>query len=496
MTINRQIDLIQLVLIASLLFLYSLFYVATLESGYFYILAGMLSYFVIVFFCFLTNSNFISPLRLASLAIFIGCLLRNFFLHYSDSDRVGFLLNYLPVNYYAGHSFWIVFGIFFLCLGYYFANFHKNSGVPNSRGVSNSVKRIFLNGRHRWLVFALGAGLGLIGTYLFVDQVGLQSISLSTISNKRPVELDSGEYTSLGHVRILYKFTEFCFYILFVSFLGARRKSKFLLIQILILFLISSLVPFLNSSRSEIVLMIINVFIISYIRKKIDIKKALIGIIFCVMIISFMGYLRALAQSEDNYVDDKQNPIESIVGAGNFLDMSRTIYIIKEFPDKDGYMLGESYFHWVTGFIPRVLWHDKPNVSLGPYIKSVVYGQDIRNHGYPPGFIAEAFINFSGFGVIFISAILGVIFRVLDSILKRAQNNDFLLLVYIAVAWRMSFGLIGLNFSQAFMQVFMNIMPLIVILYLLKKTGGFLHASKSYYIGVDEGRDNFASCRP
>ena len=179
-----------------------------------------------------------------------------------------------------------------------------------------------------------------------------------------------------------------------------------------------------------------------------------------------MANLRALAQ--DNHVGraQKENVVEAVVGSGNFLDVGRTSIIIERVPEEMEYKYGTTYLYWLVGWIPRVVWPEKPNVSLGPKIKEQIYNLQVRNHGYPPGMIAEAFINFGYPGIIIVMFLFGYLLKSFyDYMNSKIYTNDLFLLIYVSVIWRLAFGGIGLNFSQMIMQCLMAAIPMIIIYY-------------------------------
>lgn len=467
MVTHRTVDKAQILIILVGLFIFGGGYLATLDERFAYIIAGMLSYLVLMLVCIVLNEDYVSPMRLVAYAVLLGCFLRNIFLAFSKSERVPFLLNGMDIDYYSGLSFLVP--IFLALLSISYAARSRLLGSFRSGQKTNGAL-ISLSGNSQIIIFVLGLVFGLFSIIFFVKEVGISSVSLSTISNKRPVELDGGGYTSLGHVRILYKFTEAAFYVFLISSIreqGRTIREWFFLSS---LFIIFSVVPFLNSSRSEIALLFINSAIILYFKNSLNLKKAIVGVVVVLFIVTSMGYLRALAQTENHYVGKRETVTESVIGSGNFLDMSRTVFIMKNSGHIDLF-LGETYLYWLSGFVPRVIWPEKPNVSLGPMVKSQVYGQTVRNHGYPPGVIGEAVLNFGSIGFLVVPVIIGFLMSFLKGAHRRAFGSDIFALIYISVAWRFSFGLIGLNFSQAVMQVFMALVPVLLIVLVLKRLG-------------------------
>ena len=82
---------------------------------------------------------------------------------------------------------------------------------------------------------------------------------------------------------------------------------------------------------------------------------------------------------------------------------------------------GTSLVEWVVGLVPRPLWPTKPAVSLGPYVKNVIYGETGSISGIPPTFPGELFINFMWAGLL-LAPIYGYLIRVVENICFKPSN--------------------------------------------------------------------------
>jgi len=410
------------------------------------------------------------PIILVILAIFIGTTGRALFITFDDGERVDFLLNILlggkPFIFVLEYSFWFNIGILAFVLGYIITK--KRIMLENSKVMSN---RLLFSRNKIIFISLLCLLLSVVGNYLYAVGINLQITDISNLSFKRPVLVGSAGgadlYSSMGHLRILNGFAEVGFYILLLFLLSNKIRFFSMYGLLLTLLVLSTLfVPFVSSARSEVVLLVINMLIILWYKGKYRMTHTMYALPIIFIVLIGMGYLRSIAHT-GNIDTMIESPLETVLGSGNSIDMSRTAYIMDSVPERLNYYYGETYLYFLTGFIPRVIWPEKPNVSLGPTIKREIYGLPTRNNGYPPGMIAEAYMNFGYAGIPFIMFIFGFLLRLFYNSFRPLLNtNNVALLVYVAILWRLSFG-IGINWSQMVSQVLINLLPAFILLILV-----------------------------
>ncbi|MBE0412434.1 oligosaccharide repeat unit polymerase [Yoonia sp.] len=97
-----------------------------------------------------------------------------------------------------------------------------------------------------------------------------------------------------------------------------------------------------------------------------------------------------------------------LVGSTYFLDLNAAIMITDRM-EPDQMMLGQSYFWWLFGWVPRAIWVDKPAVDLGVFFKRDLMGV-YTGGGYNVTGPGEAFINF-GWGGVGVGLVLGWLYR-------------------------------------------------------------------------------------
>ena len=285
--------------------------------------------------------DFFEPIFLVQFSVIIGVTLRSFFIVYSDSPRADFLIDWLPIHDIVENQPWIVIGLLSLSIGYISCPSNKES----VRGVLHQEDYDFA--RFKYIIIA-GVVLSLYGSYIFATSVQVDFSDLETISNKRPMELEGGEYTALGHIQLLAGISEQILYVYLLAAISKKQKfSNINIILLAILFISASITPFLNSSRSEIGLIFINILILLYYRKGIQLRNIISTVIVILVIVTVMANLRSLAQ--DSHVGNakEEDVIEAVVGSGNFLDVGRTSIIIDRVPQEMNYKYGETYLYWM-----------------------------------------------------------------------------------------------------------------------------------------------------
>lgn len=144
-----------------------------------------------------------------------------------------------------------------------------------------------------------------------------------------------------------------------------------------------------------------------------------------------------------------------------FPTMDNFIYIL----NNDEYLYGKSIFKIFFSWIPRDLWPSKPfdtNLLITQQYKNVFVGGSSQS----VGLLGEFYWNFSWFGVIIFSFILGILAKSFDLFkLKKLTDVDLIILSslsYLAfILWRGSI-------TTTIIIYLKNIIPLIAILYIAK----------------------------
>lgn len=95
-----------------------------------------------------------------------------------------------------------------------------------------------------------------------------------------------------------------------------------------------------------------------------------------------------------------------------------------------GPLYGASYIGAVAGFIPRVVWKDKPRGSGSLYAQLFIHESE-EGSALPIGQEAEMYWNFGIPGVILLSILLGASYRLFYNFMWRRYPDPFVVVLYV-----------------------------------------------------------------
>lgn len=438
------------------------------DERYYLVFYGIAAPVVLVTPTLLTRGRlyFYEPIFLFFLTLLVSTVGRSLYVAFSEEPRAHFLLFDQTFPAVAENGWMVLVGLFGFAVGYAsttrkfpFRSLHRTLGESVTLGRGNLL-----------LVSALAVAAAVIASLQFVGS-GLESSDLSELSVKRTVELrgdDGGTVFGANiAIRMLGSLGEYLGYLLLILILCGRQKaSAGMILLIGLLYFSASLTPFFTSSRSSIVLLFVNTVLVLLVLKKFRLLPALVMIGLSIVLLVGMAQLRSLGHSGNV---NQEGVVAEIVGSGNFLDIPRTSSIIDRVPEQHPYLLGSSYASLLTAPIPRSLWPGKPNASLGPWVKSELFHYEVRNNGWPPGFIAEAHLNFGFLGILVIPLLLGIFLRCFFNTFRPLLTTEpVALYLYVALVWPLSVGVLGLNVAQGIMQALQSLVLAVLVLVLCR----------------------------
>jgi len=408
-----------------------------------------------------------SPLVLMLGCVLLGTTLRVPYILFSSSDRAEFLMFGSEFSRIESGAFWFMIGILCFTVGY--CSTRRRIPFDKARQITE-----YQIGRSKLTIFAIIFGLfGSLMALQFFRQVGIDlSDGILAASRKATIiyELSYGNVSiATGFQRFLAKYTEFPFIIMLCLVLIKELKpGAGIIILLVILSIPTFVVPFLYSSRISIALTVISVIIFLYYIGRLKQKYLVLVIAAIFVLVTVMGEIR---YSNKTGIQSDSTIIDSIVGSGNGLDIIRTAGIMSRVPNQVDYFYGESYLRAGAILIPRALWHNKPEIGLGPFVKSEIFGdRAVSKNGWPSGIIGESYLNFGYPGIIVIMFLYGFFFRVIYNSFKPELGKSFLVtIVYAFIAWKMFFSLPSLNFAHGISQVLVVLLPLSIFLLLIKR---------------------------
>jgi len=349
------------------------------------------------------------PIRIMAWILLFGYTLKSLYLSYAVIVDAPFRSDFLSRDIILLGQAAIVLGFISFAIGYIMAR-------GNTQSVESTVQKkynIRLDPRiFYYSIFAICLSLMVI----YFQKMGFihQILNLKFSTSKFFIQEDTGLKSSLG-------FLTMGAYVLIAYFLYSfvfRKKFSFFDICFLSLLFVA-ICFFLAGKRNGIMIIIILVLMLGRIEKiNIRNKSGLrnikrwftIGLIL--FILSFASQIRKGGGEKTLTELEIQSAlavsIEHVMEGAYFLDPAKTAAIVSHVNENNSYFLGSSFFNFILTPIPRILWPEKPNIRLGPYV-----GQEIllfnNQSGAPPGGIGELYINFGWPGVILGMALLGAI---------------------------------------------------------------------------------------
>jgi oligosaccharide repeat unit polymerase len=311
--------------------------------------------------------------------------------------------------------------------------------------------------------------ISILVAFAFFRKMGVNLEDSSTISKKRHYEVDEGSFSSLGYYRVFMDIVEPVFYVLLVYFIVNKARMFSLLgLFLFVLFFLNMAYPFIVSSRSNAMYVLINVGLINYYLKG-GIKTSQLVSILAIasIVLVIMTALRESHAKERSATEVSTNPITIMATSLNFMGVDKTSHIIDRMPEKLPFQFGETLILWILAPIPREMWKGKPEMTEGRVVGEFIYEKRDSNSqggGVPPGFIAEMYMNFGYIGIVFGSFLFGLGLKLAYNAFKQVRNISILgMVIYILVLMPFSLKTIGGDFSACVVKLFTGFFPIFFI---------------------------------
>lgn len=141
------------------------------------------------------------------------------------------------------------------------------------------------------------------------------------------------------------------------------------------------------------------------------------------------------------------------------------------------YRYGGTYINGLLFFIPRFIWHNKPE-SGGGIATQIFVGKDDSSYSVSPTPVGEAYINGGMLAVALVGFVWGCIVRIVNTYFVRNRGNIFLLLMWLAI----SLDVVGQwrgDFTSMYVSSAMRVCVIFAMLYLAKWCSPYFHATPS-----------------
>lgn len=444
--------------------------------------AGALCVTYVLLLCFFLTKSYdiFQPLNFVLLSASIGITIRTIYLIFNaDSQVAWILLNAQPIHALLPAILLLLIGIISFCGGYSFQL------PPLPIGNFKIARHDCWDERRIFISIILLLLISTIGAIFFFRSIGfdLTMLTLDSISRKRFVVTDDFEvgYTSYSYYQRAADLNQTAFLVLLGWFSASRKSWKsFAGFSVILLFGISIILPFMTSSRGQLLWFVISAMMLwHYLRNQLSIKVVATmlacGLIVLATMLAFRGRDLGRIASFNLFT-----VAEDLIASRDLLDVTTTASIMAALEDgRLQYKYGSTYLTWVFAPIPRTLWQEKPVISVGTEIKEQVYGAGNRG-GIPPGIIAEAFWNFGVLGVVVILFCFGVIAKAIyNTLCPTSLKNKNLIFIYATVAAPWLHKLTGSAFSMAIIDLLITITPIIIVLFFITKPTN-LQVSQDY----------------
>lgn len=438
-------------------------------------LCAMLILLVLVFIR--KEYDIFEPISFVMLFTLLGVTLRIAYLllyYRSNNDSIAFLLRGKPPEFLLTSGILIIVALFSFVLGY----------AVNPWRLSiqqfSLIRRQEWSGR-RFFVTLLGLELiAAIATYFFIKELGVQFLALSDISSKHfEVVEGAGARTSFGYFRWPASFAEIAFY-LGITWFAASGKRWFSLAGggVLLLGVLASVFPFLNSSRSSVAFIIISGMVIChYLRKEISIRKMAYAVLTVVAILLMMTALRKNVNEVNALIDylTMEKILDQLVGSGKFLDITKPAHIMAAIPTKVDYQFGMTFMLWLFAPIPRTLWVGKPVINISTTVGQMIYEtMDVSGlgAGIPPGFVAELYWNFHFPGILAGLFVMGLWLKFLYVNFKEHLSSNKNAVLFYILLMMPCVNLLQGSFVSFIIDVLKALVPLMIVLRFVGKSPG------------------------
>lgn len=326
------------------------------------------------------------------------------------------------------------------------------------------------------VVAALLVAVGGACVVVYLDRLDIQLGTLPELSAKRRLEVTGGEYgyAAMGYYLWGMSLLSYAFYLLWTQLASSGRRLISLSgVTTLAVGLLAAFPPFLTSSRTGIMVLVIYAAIIwNYARRPLTARWLTGAVVAGLLVITVMAGLRSMGRrgvSGEDGLNAMAVP-EAVLGNRNWLGITKTAHLLQAVPDEIEYQNGKSFLTWLVAPIPRTVWPGKPVIRVGVTLGEDVFEKGRRASGVPPGFIGELYLNFGYLGVFGGMLGLGMVLRLLyASFWPLLGSNRTALLLYTVIVFPLTFSLVSNDFSGVVINIARSLITLGILLPLVRE---------------------------
>lgn len=356
------------------------------------------------------------PIAFILLTTLVGVPLRTLYILSSeDPDVRGWLMQGHPPEYLLPASI-----LMFLAMSAFIAGYAARGDRQPLGPLDTLLRRV----SGPWSIVRLTIAVVLLtvvaaaGLYLFLRLLSLAGPIWENLSSKRYVQIEgANQFTPLGYLNLMMRLSQVAFLLAFIPFAFSKRPwTSKTGVVVALLGLLAAFPPFFTSSRTGVLMVVILALVVwHYARRPVSMRNIAAFGVAGVVLVSFMGAIRS-GQDEDlaaAFAESLQSEIfVELVDNFNFIGTPTTAHIMDAIPERLDYQYGSTMLAWVTAPIPRAIWADKPDVTLGQTVAQDVFGRPPRaSGGIPPNVVSELYWNFGVVGVVAGMFLFGYLLR-------------------------------------------------------------------------------------
>jgi hypothetical protein len=308
----------------------------------------------------------------------------------------------------------------------YLVGYYRSSGAIFCRVFPSVAHRRWRGGR--LLAAIVFTSLMVVPVYyLFQQRMGGAVFDVTALA--RGKEVINEDPTSSWMVRgIMLAFVP----ILLLASMAILDRSKRLLVFTGVAFLLVSLLVTRMGPRQPAFLAALMILILfNYLWRKVNTSLVVGLLLIGVVTVNVLGSYRLDAREKASFSQGMANPMESM--ARHEDDRARLQVlgvVLYYFPERQPYLLGESYTALSVSWIPLWVWPDKTKAFdwIGTRIVRRLVGLPA-----PVPFHAELYANFSWLGVIIGMALFGAFHRGLSRYRESSPNDIGVALIYTVI---------------------------------------------------------------
>lgn len=403
------------------------------------------------------------PLNLLVLSVTVGTVFGSAMLAFGSSPRRNFLMADWDVPDYAGGALMMLVSIALISLGYCMTRrrLRVERVLPRADHISEAGLQIGL---------LVGAAVSLLALASFMQNSG--GFGLAGIGGKRAIELTAnGEvvYAASGYTRLLASVVSPLLLMLLGYYLWTHpRLTAGMILKLGAVFLLSTLLPVLTSGRGALIQLAIGLLVVISAYRPVRVRSLVIVALVGLLAFTGMTALRSAAQGGGNNDAHSRNIVMKLAESGNGLAIASTTAVTSSVPERMPFQLGATMTTWIFAPVPRAVWPDKPDISLGKRIKEEIYRMRALRTGFPASVMAEGYMNFGLAGFLAFSLGFGALLRlVANSFLPVLTLTPFAPVLYYLLAKNVA-GLANANLSQGIVRLLADLVTFALAFALLR----------------------------